>query len=91
MPIQACENSLFGTILLAYGHQNKAIRTYEPIDRKMVWDVTSSGSSSWKGRDIRDPSSDKTYESRVSLANGTLHVSRFVLMFCQTQNWTRVQ
>jgi len=45
----------------------------------------------WVDGRIYDPNDGKTYRSKMSLApDGTLRVAGCVLVFCQTQTWTRV-
>lgn len=60
------------------------------IGLMMIRDFHSVGSGRWEGGKIYDPHSGKTYNSKLRAApDGTLKVDGCVMMFCQTQTWTR--
>ena len=59
-----------------------------PIAGMVIVSGLTDGGSMWKGK-IYDPTSGKTYDSKVSRnADGTLSVSGCYLIFCQSQTWT---
>ncbi|MFK8083455.1 MAG: DUF2147 domain-containing protein [Granulosicoccus sp.] len=89
--IQDCDNLLCGTIVSAYNLQDEKSTTYEHLGKTMVWDMDVRDKTSWAGGRIWDPGNDKTYKSRMSVKDDILSVSGCVLMFCRTQEWTRVQ
>lgn len=52
----------------------------------------AAGPGRWTGGRIYNPGDGKTYASNLSLnPNGTLRVNGCVLMFCQSQTWTRTR
>ena len=66
------------------------LRARPIIGLMMIRDFRSSGAGRWDGGTIYDPHSGKTYKSKMRVAaDGTLKVDGCVLMFCQTQTWTR--
>lgn len=60
------------------------------IGLSMIRDFRPAGAGRWDGGTIYDPHSGKTYKSKMRVAaDGTLKVDGCVMMFCQTQTWTR--
>lgn len=56
----------------------------------LIRDFRAAGVGRWEGGKIYDPRSGKTYNSKMQLtASGELKVDGCVMMFCQTQTWTR--
>lgn len=60
------------------------------IGKKLVWDMQSAGSGSYKNGKIWQPSTDKVFKSKMSLSGNTLKVSGCVGPICKKQTWTRV-
>lgn len=89
--IDKCDEALCGKILAAYNLEDEVNEDYEHVGKNMVWDMKSSGATSWAKGKIWDPSKDKTYKSKMSLAGDTLSVSGCVLFVCRGQDWTRVK
>lgn len=89
--IAPCENALCGTIIGAYNLEDQANETYEHLGKNMVWDMKSVGEVMWKNGKIWDPTNDKTYKSKMTVDGDVLSVSGCVLMFCRSQDWTRVE
>ena len=93
--IEPCESAsasvLCGTIKMAYNLEGEANDAYEHLGKKMIWGMNPKSGTSWAGGKIWDPSGDKTYKSKMSVNGDTLNVSGCVLMFCQAQQWTRVE
>ena len=56
----------------------------------LIRDFRATGPGHWAGGKIYDPRSGKTYNSKMQLTpDGDLKVDGCVMMFCQTQTWTR--
>jgi uncharacterized protein (DUF2147 family) len=56
----------------------------------LIRDFRAAGPGRWEGGKIYDPRSGKTYNSKMQLmSGGELKVEGCVMMFCQTQTWTR--
>ena len=56
----------------------------------LIRDFRAAGPDRWDGGKIYDPRSGKTYNSKMRLTPaGDLKLDGCVLMFCQTQTWTR--
>lgn len=66
------------------------LRSRPIIGLTMIRDFRPAGGGRWEGGTIYDPHSGKTYKSKMRVAaDGTLKVDGCVMMFCQTQTWTR--
>ena len=56
----------------------------------MIRDFKPSGAGKWTGGKIYDPSSGKTYGSKISVnPDGTLKVEGCITVVCQAQTWKR--
>jgi uncharacterized protein (DUF2147 family) len=67
------------------------LRSRPIIGLQMIRDFKPAGPGRWEGGKIYDPHTGKTYASKMRAASdGTLRVDGCVLMFCQSQTWTRV-
>lgn len=60
------------------------------IGKKIVWDMNAKGGGSYKSGKIWQPSTDKTYSSKMSLKGNVLKVSGCVGPICKKQTWKRV-
>jgi len=89
--IEECDDALCGTILQAYDLEGAPLEGYEHLGENMLWDMKSTGESSWSGGKIWDPSKDKTYKSKMDVADDVLNVSGCIMVFCRAQTWERVQ
>jgi uncharacterized protein (DUF2147 family) len=73
---------------------NKAKRTTPVIGLQILKGFKFDGDDEWKGGDIYDPESGKTYSSYMTLKDkNTLKVRGYVgiSLFGRTEIWTRVQ
>jgi uncharacterized protein (DUF2147 family) len=60
------------------------------IGLRVIRDFHVAEAGRWEGGKIYDPHTGKTYASKMRLAaDGTLKVDGCVMMFCQSQTWTR--
>lgn len=56
----------------------------------MIRDFHAAAAGRWEGGKIYDPHSGKTYNSKMRASgDGVLKVDGCVMMFCQTQTWTK--
>jgi uncharacterized protein (DUF2147 family) len=66
------------------------LRSRPIIGLTMIRDFHAAGPGRWEGGKIYDPHSGKTYNSKMRIgSDGALKVDGCVMMFCQTQTWTR--
>ena len=83
-----CGNSICGTIARTFnsdGEYNSANK-----GKKLVWDMKSEGKGNYANGKIWQPSSGKTYKSKMSLSGNSLKVSGCVGPICKKQTWSRV-
>lgn len=67
-----------------------AARTRPIVGLTMIRDFKSAGAGKWTGGKIYDPSSGKSYGSKMSLnPDGTLKVEGCIAVVCQAQTWKR--
>ncbi|CAN7404931.1 DUF2147 domain-containing protein [Phenylobacterium sp. LjRoot225] len=67
-----------------------ALRRRPILGLTIIRDFRPAGPGRWEGGKIYDPKSGKTYTSKMRLApDGALRVDGCVLVFCQSQTWTR--
>ena len=67
-----------------------AARTRPIVGLTMIRDFKPAGAGKWTGGKIYDPSSGKSYGSKMSLnPDGTLKVEGCVAVVCQAQTWKR--
>ncbi len=86
--IAPCGAALCGTILRARDLAGKE-QAYPHTGRKMIWDMVADGAGRWSGGKIWDPRNDRTFNSRMQLADRKLEVSGCFLGICQAQTWRR--
>lgn len=89
--IEPCEEFICGTILTAYDLADQPNEAYEHLGENIIWDMNAQGPNSWNRGKIWDPTSDKTYKSKMSLNGNVLSVSGCIAFFCKAQDWTRVE
>lgn len=69
-----------------------SLRSRPIIGLQMLSGFVPDGENEWENGTIYNPEDGKTYTSKMELVNpSTLEVKGCVLMFCQTQSWTRVE
>ncbi len=84
-----CGSAICGTISKAFDASGP-IQTAN-IGKKLVWDMQASGGGAYKNGKIWQPSTGKTYKSKMALSGNTLKVSGCVGPICKKQTWTRVK
>jgi uncharacterized protein (DUF2147 family) len=69
---------------------DKSLRSRPLIGVLVVRDMKSAGPGRWSGGKLYDPESGKTYDGKLRvLSRNRLRVEGCVLMFCQSETWTR--
>lgn len=83
-----CGGNLCGTITRTFNSTGE----YKSANRgkKLVWDMTPAGGGAYKSGKVWQPSTGKTYRSKMALAGNTLKVSGCVGPICKKQTWSRV-
>ncbi len=61
------------------------------IGKKLVWDMQPAGEGAYKSGKIWQPSTGKTYKSKMALSGNTLKVSGCVGPICKKQTWSRIK
>lgn len=99
--ISPCTNfpsRLCGKILWIYKNHTDAhnpdprLRARAIVGIQFLSNFHNEGPGRWTGGTIYDPESGKTYNSLMSIRpSNVLEVKGCVLMFCQTQTWTRAR
>lgn len=73
-------------------NSNESLRSRPVIGLQILSGFVADGASKWKDGEIYNPEEGKTYSANMSLVKPDgLEVKGCVLMFCQTQSWTRVE
>lgn len=62
----------------------------ENLGKKLVWDMTPAGGGAYKKGKVWQPSTGKTYSSKMALSGNSLKVSGCVGPICKKQTWSRV-
>jgi uncharacterized protein (DUF2147 family) len=83
-----CGAALCGTIARTFnaGGEYKS----ENIGKQLVWDMAPAGGGDYARGKIWQPSTGKTYRSKMTLSGNTLNVSGCVGPICKKQTWNRV-
>ncbi|MDB5445412.1 MAG: hypothetical protein JWQ97_729 [Phenylobacterium sp.] len=67
-----------------------SLRSRPIIGLPLIRDFNAAGGGRWEGGKIYDPKTGRTYAAKLRVGgDGTLKVDGCVIMFCQTQTWTR--
>lgn len=83
-----CGAKICGTIKQAYNMQGQPIAS-ETIGRQLVWDMEPQGGGLYENGKIWQPSTGRTYNSKMQLNGSTLEVSGCVFGICRGQTWSR--
>ena len=86
--IAQCGAVLCGTISRTFTDSGEY--KSENIGKKLVWDMQPAGSGAYDGGKVWQPSTGKTYRSKMALSGNTLNVSGCVGPICKKQTWSRV-
>lgn len=83
-----CGAKLCGTIARTFNGSGEY--KSENIGKKIVWDMTPAGGGAYKSGKIWQPSTGKTFKSKMALSGNSLQVSGCVGPICKKQTWSRV-
>ena len=86
--MSTCGDKICGVIAQAFNAQ--APWASDNQGKKLVWDMVARGGGSYKSGNIWQPSTDKVFNSKMSLSGDVLNVSGCVAIICKKQVWTRV-
>ncbi|AXI48821.1 DUF2147 domain-containing protein [Sulfitobacter sp. SK012] len=86
--VSACGAALCGVIARTFNDTGEY--KSDNIGKKLVWDMQPVGGGAYKKGKIWQPSTDKTYKSKMALSGDTLKVSGCVGPICKKQTWSRV-
>lgn len=86
--VAQCGAALCGTIARTFNDTGE----YESqnLGKKLVWDMQPAGGGAYKDGKVWQPSTGKTYRSKMALSGNTLKVSGCVGPICKNQTWSRV-
>ena len=87
--VSKCGANLCGTIARTFndGGEYKSAN----LGKKLVWDMSPAGGGAYKNGKVWQPSTGKTYKSKMALSGNTLKVSGCVGPICKKQTWSRVK
>ncbi|KIN73123.1 DUF2147 domain-containing protein [Sulfitobacter guttiformis] len=83
-----CGATLCGTIARTFNASGEY--KSENLGKKLVWDMSPAGGGAYKSGQIWQPSTGKTFRSKMALSGNTLNVSGCVGPICKKQTWSRV-
>lgn len=83
-----CGAALCGTIARTFNGSGEYKSAN--IGKKLVWDMQPAGNGAYKSGQIWQPSTGKTFKSKMALSGNTLKVSGCVGPICKKQTWSRV-
>lgn len=83
-----CGAKICGAVKQAYNMQGQPIAS-DQIGRQIVWDMEPQGGGLYENGKILQPSSGRTYDSKMQLNGSTLEVSGCVFGICRGQTWSR--
>ena len=66
-------------------------KLHKNLGKLMVMNMHKDDETHYTGGTIWDPEKDKTYKSKMHLKGDVLDVEGCVSIFCQDQDWKRVQ
>jgi uncharacterized protein (DUF2147 family) len=87
--VGSCGNKICGVISRTFNDSGEY--KSENQGKKLVWDMVAGGGGSYKDGQIWQPSTGKTYSSKMSLNGNVLKVSGCWGFICKKQTWTRVR
>ena len=87
--VSKCGAALCGTIARTFNDTGEY--KSKNIGKRLVWDMQSSGGGAYKNGQIWQPSTGKTFKSKMALSGNTLKVSGCVGPICKKQTWSRVK
>ncbi|UWR27549.1 DUF2147 domain-containing protein [Sulfitobacter sp. S223] len=87
--VSKCGAALCGTIARTFNDTGEY--KSKNIGKRLVWDMQPSGGGAYKNGQIWQPSTGKTFKSKMALSGNTLKVSGCVGPICKKQTWSRVK
>lgn len=84
-----CGATICGTIARTFNDAGEF--KSDTLGKKIVWDMVSGDGGAYSKGKIWQPSTDKTFKSKMQLSGNTLKVSGCVGPICKKQTWSRVQ
>lgn len=84
-----CGNAICGTIARTFNKDGEYKSAN--LGKKLVWDMQAEGKGYYAKGKIWQPSTDKTYKSKMQMNGNTLKVSGCVGPICKKQTWSRVK
>jgi len=87
--VSKCGAALCGTIARTFNDTGEY--KSKNIGKRLVWDMQPSGVGAYKNGQIWQPSTGKTFKSKMALSGNTLKVSGCVGPICKKQTWSRVK
>lgn len=86
--VAQCGAALCGTIARTFNDSGEY--KSQNLGKKLVWDMQPAGGGAYKDGKVWQPSTGKTYRSKMALSGNTLNVSGCVGSICKKQTWSRV-
>ena len=88
--VAPCAGKFCGTLVKSFNPDGSVFDSPN-IGKLIVWDMVPNGAGSFKSGKIWDPSSDKEYDSKMTLDGDVLKVSGCIaFVLCEKRTWTRV-
>ena len=87
--VSKCGAALCGTIARTFNDTGEY--KSKNLGKRLVWDMQPSGGGAYKNGQIWQPSTGKTFKSKMALSGNTLKVSGCVGPICKKQTWSRVK
>lgn len=87
---EPCADKMCGSIVAAFNTEDEPGLEYEHLGKQMIWNMKAAGDNKWSKGKIWDPTTDKTFKSKMTLVGDKLEVSGCVVVFCKSQVWQKV-
>lgn len=87
--IKECGAQICGTIARSFNSSGEFVSANK--GKNLVWDMVPAGNGAYKNGKVWQPSTGKTFRSKMALSGNSLQVSGCVGPICKKQTWTRVK
>jgi uncharacterized protein (DUF2147 family) len=87
--IAPCADKICGVISRTFKSEGEY--KSENLGKQLVWDMVAAGDGSYGAGKIWQPSTGKTFKSKMSLSGDVLKVSGCWGPICKKQTWARVK
>jgi len=87
--VSMCGVMLCGVIARAFNAEGEYKSAN--LGKKLVWDMQPAGGGSYNSGKVWQPSTGKTYHSKMALSGNTLAVSGCIGPICKKLSWSRVK